>query len=248
MHSTTPLHELKEKSSIKNSFWTNHQDYLGEFIYGGIDGGVTTFAVVSGGVGAGLDSSIILILGFANLFADGFSMSIGAYLAAKSEKENYKKQVQNEKERLFRHPNLLKEELRDIYQKKGFEGKILDSIIKNITDEPNRWVNEILKEKEQLSDSHKSPIKIGWVTYISFILIGIIPLLLYVWDFFFSFQGNLFWFTCLFTSFGFIIVGFLKSLTTRTSYWKGILETLLLGMLAAGVAFFVGDFLEKIIN
>ena len=52
------------------------QKYLWEFVYGGIDGCVTTFAVVAGSVGAWLEARIILILGFANLFADGFSMSI----------------------------------------------------------------------------------------------------------------------------------------------------------------------------
>ena len=72
------------------------QAYLGEFVYGGIDGAVTTFAVVAGSVGAGLDSSIIIILGFANLLADGFSMSIGAYLSTKSEKDNYNKYKQME--------------------------------------------------------------------------------------------------------------------------------------------------------
>ena len=51
--------------------------YLPEFVYGGIDGAVTTFAVVAGVIGASLSPAIVLILGFANLFADGFSMDIG---------------------------------------------------------------------------------------------------------------------------------------------------------------------------
>ena len=67
------------------------EPYLGEFGYGGMDGCVTTFAVVAGSVGAGLNSSIIIILGFANLLADGFAMSVGAYLSAKTEKEQYDK-------------------------------------------------------------------------------------------------------------------------------------------------------------
>ena len=52
----------------------NFKDYIGEFVYGGIDGSVTTFAVVAGSTGASLDTSVVLILGFANLIADGFSM------------------------------------------------------------------------------------------------------------------------------------------------------------------------------
>jgi VIT1/CCC1 family predicted Fe2+/Mn2+ transporter len=75
----------------QNSLLGKIEAYLGEFIYGGIDGCVTTFAVVAGAVGAGLDSFIIIILGFANLLADGFAMFIGSYLSSKSERDNYEK-------------------------------------------------------------------------------------------------------------------------------------------------------------
>ena len=61
--------------------------YLPEFVYGGIDGTVTTFAVVAGSIGASLSSSIVLILGFANLFADGFSMAVSNYLSTNSEND-----------------------------------------------------------------------------------------------------------------------------------------------------------------
>ena len=58
--------------------------YLPEFVYGGMDGAVTTFAVVAGTVGASLSPVIVIILGFANLFADGFSMAASNYLSTKS--------------------------------------------------------------------------------------------------------------------------------------------------------------------
>jgi len=61
--------------------------YLPEFVYGGTDGTVTTFAIVSGVVGASLSSSIILILGFVNILADGFSIAISDYLSTKSRNE-----------------------------------------------------------------------------------------------------------------------------------------------------------------
>jgi VIT1/CCC1 family predicted Fe2+/Mn2+ transporter len=59
--------------------------YLAEVIYGANDGIVTTFAVVSGVAGAALNPSIVLILGAANLFADGFSMGMSNYLSRRSE-------------------------------------------------------------------------------------------------------------------------------------------------------------------
>lgn len=69
------------------------EDYLREFVYGGIDGVVTTFAVVSAAAGANLDVSVVLILGFSNLIADGLSMGVGSYLSTKSERELMVKKV-----------------------------------------------------------------------------------------------------------------------------------------------------------
>lgn len=79
-----------------SKFWDKWNDYIGEFVYGGIDGSVTTFAVVAGAAGANLDSSVVIILGFANLIADGFAMSVGSYLSNKSELERFEKHEQVE--------------------------------------------------------------------------------------------------------------------------------------------------------
>jgi len=82
---------MESEIHLENSRFGKLQTYLREFVYGGIDGAVTTFAVVAGGYGANLDTGILIILGFANLLADGFSMSVGAYLSAKSERDTYDK-------------------------------------------------------------------------------------------------------------------------------------------------------------
>ncbi len=66
---------------------TLQQTYLPEFVYGGMDGAVTTFAVVAGTVGASLSPGIVIVLGFANLFADGVSMAGSNYLSTKSERD-----------------------------------------------------------------------------------------------------------------------------------------------------------------
>lgn len=68
--------QLHEKASI-----------VGDAVFAASDGIITTFAVVAGSAGASLDHDIVLILGFANLFADGFSMASGNYLGKKSEME-----------------------------------------------------------------------------------------------------------------------------------------------------------------
>lgn len=66
-------------------------NYIGEFVYGAIDGTVTTFAVVAGSAGAGLGSNIVLILGLANLVADGFSMAVSSYLSHSSKHRGHLK-------------------------------------------------------------------------------------------------------------------------------------------------------------
>lgn len=62
-------------------------DYIRDVVLSANDGIVTTFAVVAGSLGASLSPSVVVILGLANLFADGLSMSTGSYLGVKSEIE-----------------------------------------------------------------------------------------------------------------------------------------------------------------
>jgi VIT1/CCC1 family predicted Fe2+/Mn2+ transporter len=170
------------------------EDYLGEFVYGGIDGAVTTFAVVAGATGAQFDTKVLLVLGFANLIADGFSMSIGAYLSNKSEQE--------------------------LMVKRG----------ESVIDEP-------------------SPIINGVTTYISFILVGLVPLLSYTFDLIFNLGlNNLFAIASGLTALAFVGIGLLKSKVAHTNVLRAVTETLILGAIAAGFAYVLGDLLERIIT
>ncbi|MCL6260295.1 VIT1/CCC1 transporter family protein [Aquiflexum sp. TKW24L] len=229
------------------SFAGNIQKYLREFVYGGIDGAVTTFAVVAGAVGADLDASIIIILGFANLLADGFSMSVGAYLSAKSEKENYKKHKDIEYWEVDNLPEKERQEVEDIYREKGFEGELLEKVVDVIVADKDRWVNEMMKDELNMIEDTKSPFKIGMATLISFIIVGFIPLMVYLYDLFWVVTIDLFLWTSIFTGMAFLAVGWLKSFVNQTNVLKSISETLLLGFLAALVAYYVGDFLESLI-
>jgi len=224
-----------------------YQTYLPEFVYGGIDGCVTTFAVVAGSVGANLDVSIIVILGLANLLADGFAMSVGGYLSAKSTLGTFEKHKRVEYWEVENLPELERQEIRDIYTDKGFEGELLEQVVEVITADKDRWVDVMMKEELEIIPDPKSPFKIGLVTYISFILIGLIPLLSYL----INIGGTterLFLTACILTSVGFITVGYLKAHITQINKLKGTLETLVLGGLAAGMSYVVGDILEKIIG
>jgi len=225
------------------------QDYIGEFVYGGIDGSVTTFAVVAGSAGANLDSSVIIILGFANLIADGFAMSVGSYLSNKSEKENYEKHERIEYWEVDHLPEKEKEEIREIYQAKGFEGELLEQVVDVITADKDRWVDVMMKEELNMTKADKSPFAMGAMTFVSFITVGLIPLIAYIWDYNNEEAStNLFGISIFLTSLAFISIGWLKSYVAETSRMRSILETLFLGSAAAVLSYFVGSFLENLIS
>jgi VIT1/CCC1 family predicted Fe2+/Mn2+ transporter len=109
-------------------------------------------------------------------------------------------------------------------------------------------VDVMMKDELSLIENDKSPFQIGFITFISFLVIGFIPLLFFVADYINIAITEKFLWSSILTGIAFVIIGFLKSNITNNSIFKGISETLLLGGLAALVAYFVGNFLEQIIQ
>lgn len=236
------------ESSIhqRRSFIGKFQGHLTEFVYGGMDGSITTFAVVAGAEGANLPSSVIIILGFANLLADGFAMSVGSYLSSKSELDNYNKHKNTEYWEVENIPEAERQEIRDIYIAHGFEGELLERVVDVITSDKERWVNVMMKHELEMIPPGKSPLTSGFMTLISFVTVGLVPLLVYVADYLHPLSLNLFVTSGTLTTVAFIAIGYVKTYVTQTSKIKGIGETLLLGITAAAVAYFVGNLLERL--
>lgn len=176
-------------------------------------------------------------------------MSIGSYLSTKSERDNYFKHRKVEYWEVDNMPEAEREEIREIYQAKGFEGELLEQVVDKITEDRDRWVDIMMKEELEMIEEQKSPFAMGLVTFISFIVVGFIPLLIYVYDYLSENSiENEFAIACFLTSLAFISIGWLKAVVTQTNRWKGVLETLVLGASAAFLAYWVGDFLEKLIS
>lgn len=243
--SSHPHHHESRIHGSKYPVVNRFQDYLGEFVYGGIDGSVTTFAVVAGAAGAQLDSKVVIILGFANLIADGFAMSVGSYLSTKSEKENYEKHKAVEYWEVDHLPEKERQEIREIYEAKGFKGELLDKAVAVITEDRDRWVDVMMKEELEMSEQTKSPLAMGGMTFFSFLFFGFIPLLIYVIDYFSPQDVNLFLISSVLTGIAFFAIGYLKSVINQTHKIRSVAETLFLGGAAAALAYFVGDVLEK---
>jgi VIT1/CCC1 family predicted Fe2+/Mn2+ transporter len=219
--------------------------YLPDFVYGGIDGSVTTFAVVAGVTGASLSPTIVLILGFANLFADGFSMAASNYLSTKSKKEYAEKIRKSEEHSVINIPEEETQEIREIFSEKGFSGKQLDDAVEIITSNQDIWIDTMMKDEFGIFEDHTSPIKSAIVTFISFNLIGFIPLFAYVLSYFSdSFKSKTFTLSIVLTSIAFFIVGSVKGRVVGKRWLFSGFETLLIGGAAAVIAYYAGYLLR----
>ncbi len=219
--------------------------YIGDFVYGGLDGIITTFAVVSGVAGANLGTGIILILGIANLLADGFSMATGAYLSTKSEQEYYDKERQREQWEVEHFPEGERAELYELYRHKGYSEEEAGQMMSILTRDKERWVDAMMTDELGLLKDEGNPLLNGLATLIAFIVAGSVPLLVYLVGLVVSIPPQAAFPTSVILSgmalFG---LGATKVLVTHQNPFRSGLEMLLVGGLAAVVAYVVGALLK----
>lgn len=209
--------------------------YLRDWVYGGIDGAVTTFAVVTGVMGAKLSIKVILILGIANLLADGFSMAAANYLGTKAEEDEYKFYKAYEEQQVERVPEGEREEVRQIYLKKGFSGSILEKLVTSITADRKLWVDTMLREEYGLPAMIRSPYRAAWNTFISFVICGFVPLLPFTLN-----LPHAFLISTIMVAIVFFVIGSMKSRWSIQKWWLSGLITLAVGGVAALLAYGVG--------
>ncbi len=218
----------------------HRQGYLPDFIYGAIDGTVTTFAVVSGVAGAELSSSIVIVLGLANLVGDGFSMAASNYSGARVERQLHEKARAREAAEIEVYPEGEREEVRQIYAAKGFQGEDLKRAVDVITSDKERWIDTMITDEIGLSLTTRSPIRSAAATMVAFLVIGFIPLMPFVLQLFTTVTFNAYAWSCTMTAAAFLLVGGIKSRFVEQHWsWAG-LETLALGGTAASLAYLVG--------
>lgn len=230
----------------------HHHDngiYLKDLVYGAIDGTVTTFAVVAGVAGASLSPTIVLILGFANLFADGFSMAISNYLSIKADRAYAERARKREMWEVENTPDEEREEIREILSKKGFTGEQLDTAVGVITSNKQHWIDTMMHEELGILIGNNDPKKHALATFLSFVGIGFIPLLAYVLSYFFPFfSENTFAISALLTSGTFFLVGAAKTFFTKQNWAISGFRTFFIGGLAAVVAYVVGAFIKTLVS
>jgi VIT1/CCC1 family predicted Fe2+/Mn2+ transporter len=217
---------------------TGHS-YLGDFVLGAIDGTITTFAIVSGVAGAELGSGVAMVLGFANLAADGFSMAASNYVSTGSEHEQIAQARRMEEQHIASVPEGEREEIRQIFASKGFEGPVLDEVVSVITADRERWIDTMVREEFGLRLEGPSPIKAGSATFVAFVVAGLVPLLpLVLADR--TTPGQTFAMSSMLTAITFFLIGMAKGRVVQRSVWRSGLETLLIGGAAAAMAYAIG--------
>ena len=230
-------HIIRSRLAIKA-----RHGYLGDAVFGAIDGSVTTFAVVAGAMGGGLEHSVVVILGFANLIADGFSMAVGNYLSTKTDGERLEQARENELRHIAHFPEGEREEIRQIFARKGFSGETLEKVVEVISSDHRLWVDTMLHEELGLSTGIGDPWRAALCTFGAFLVFGAVPLA--------SFlapglgESQQFTISIMLTAFAFAAIGITKARVLERPMWRSGLETLLTGGLAAGLAYVVGAWLR----
>ncbi len=219
--------------------------YIKSLVYGGLDGIITTFAVVAGVAGASLSGGIVLIMGFANLIADGLSMAIGDYLSTKAEIEYSQKERERETWEVEHYPEGEKQEMIELYTAKGMSEEDARKITDIFSKHKETWISVMMVEELGILEDDESPIKNALVTFFSFLIFGFIPLIAYVVSTFIPGMKELtFILACILTGIILFVLGALKVKVTEKNWFKSGLEMLIVGGVAAIAAFLIGKLLS----
>ncbi len=211
-----------------------------DFILGFQDGLVNTLGLVLGVASAVQSSSIVLISGLVTTFAESVSMAAVAYTSTKAAHQFYESQLEKEKREIEEIPHLEVQEVRDIYFKKGFRGKELESIVKKITSNKKLWLETMMAEELRLfPEDYEKPVKSAFVVGISAVIGSIIPVIP-----FFIFEVKTGMAVALVLSvFTLFAVGAAKAKITIGNWQKSGIEMAIVGTVAALVGYVVGSLL-----
>ena len=222
--------------------------YVKNIIFGGLDGIITTFAVVAGVIGASLSISIVLILGFANLIADGISMSFGEYLSSRAKEEYQKKQRKKEEWEIRNYPKKEKEETVEYYMKHGISRSNAIKIVNIISKKKSLWASDMMVTELGIVEKEYDPEKTALTTFISFVCFGFIPLFTFVLIYFVpQLSVNTFEISMIMTALALFGLGAAKTKFTGRNWVASGIEMLLIGGIAAVSAYGIGYYISNVV-
>jgi predicted membrane protein (TIGR00267 family) len=210
---------------------------LSDIILGGQDGLVNVLGVILGVAAATADTRIVLAAGMAATFAESVSMAAVAYTSRLADSAFY----QSEREREYRHihlvPTVERQEIREIYQDKGFEGELLDKIVETITADKDTWVGVMMTEEHRLAPTDRRlAIRSSLIVGLAAIIGSLIPLSPFV---LLPVHTGI-WTSILIGGVTLFVVGVYKARATVGNVGKSGLEMAIIGTLSAIVGYGVG--------
>lgn len=223
--------------------------YLREIVYGGVDGIITTFAVVAGFSGASLardtalqlSSMVVLLFGLANLFADGVSMGLGSFLSIRSDQSLYKSIRRKEEHESLTNGEIEAEETVTILMTKGFSETDARTLTHIYRTNQDYWVDFMMNHELKIADPHgDNPLYSGIATFLAFVTFGSIPLLPFML-FENVEQGSLFIISSVSTLVALILLGIFKAKVIGSRILRSVVEVVVVGTAASSVAYFVGS-------
>mmetsp|Transcript_15854 Transcript_15854/g.34300 ORF Transcript_15854/g.34300 Transcript_15854/m.34300 type:complete len:281 (-) Transcript_15854:138-980(-) len=229
--------------------------FLKPLIFGGLDGILTSFAIVAGAAGGSLPIPVVLVLGFSNIFADALAMGVGEFLSSKAENEWILSERRRENWEMENYPEGEIREMIDIYETRGMTREDATMVIQTMSKYKDFFVDVMMAEELALQvpdEDHKTEsMKEGVVMFCAFATFGSLPLLGYVIiPALFPSSGEevLFTAACVITGMVLFGMGCVKSIFSAAHWFKCGLETLLLGGACATVAYTVGQFVNGLIE
>lgn len=245
MNEPAPHFDLSEHLSQEHAS-TPFTENLKEIVYGGMDGIVTTFAVVAGFAGAGnqieglVGTTVVLLFGLANLFADGLSMGLGNFLSIKSEKDLYRSHREKEILEIKNNPTMEGIETKEILISKGYQVEDAEKMVALYQKNPKFWTDFMMDYELEISnpENNNEYLK-SFATFFSFVFFGAIPLIPY---FFTIPTEQYFSISILATGFALTLLGLLRWKITKIRLFRSFFDTFAIGGVAAAVAYLVGTF------
>jgi DNA damage-binding protein 1 len=220
---------------------------LKTIIFGGLDGILTSFAIVSSCAGSGLTSRVVLLLGACNILADAMAMGVGEYLSTKSSDEFARRERAREDWELRNHPEGEVEEMVEIYVQRGMSAEDARTVITTMAKYHDFFVDVMMVEELGLfvpeANASLEAAKDGLLMFAAFVVFGTAPLFGYLLTPLVITQPTehqLFLAACAVTAVTLFALGAAKSRFVQQSAWRLGVETLALGALCASVAYFCG--------
>ena len=168
-------------------------------------------------------------------------MAAANFLGTRAEREELAQLEAVERRHIEQVPEGEREEIRQIFRRKGLDGEPLERVVEAITSDPAQWVRTMLREEYGMPEQIRSPTRAAASTFVAFVLCGLVPLLPYLLG-----SANAFGPATAASALVFFIIGSFKSLWSPSAWWRSGLETLALGSVAAAAAYAVGLLLRNL--